>query len=233
MKRPVPESLAPIGDLAQVCEPSPAGALIKSAVMSEISPLAFTFHRDPPSLLVVDRFYQDPDGVRRFALAQEYEADLRYFKGERTKRKFLFPWVKEEFERRLGCKIIDWLDQPANGSFQKTTGEDPIVWHSDTQSYAAAIYLTLDATEDHGTSFWRHRDLGARRPSPHHAINAELYSEYNLLHPDNWQLVDRVGSVYNRLVIWDAQLIHSATSYEGFTRDNPRLVQLFFFSVAR
>jgi hypothetical protein len=41
-----------------------------------------------------------------------------------------------------------------------------------------------------------------------------------------------VAGLYNRLVIWDAGLIHSATSYEEFTEDTTtptRLVQLFFF----
>lgn len=201
------------------------------------------FHERTPALLVVDDFYRNPDDVRQLALETEYEADLRYFKGTRSKKKFLFPWVKEEFERLLRVRITDWLDQPANGSFQKTTSEDPLVWHSDTQSYAAAIYLTdkLGTLPDgrpcdpvlSGTSFWRNKITGARRPPSDEAAYAATYSEFNLTHPDNWDLVDRVGNVYNRLVLWDAQLIHSATSYEGFTSDEPRLAQLFFFNVAR
>jgi|SRR5882724_5023213 len=211
------------------------------APMTEVN-----FHRRTPALLVVDDFYRDPDAVRLLALETEYEADLRYFKGLRSKQKFLFPWVREEFQRLLGVTIIDWLDQPANGSFQKTSSEDPLVWHSDTQSYAAAIYLTGpremycagDAQPTFreivacGTSFWRHRNT-ARRPPANASDYAEVYSEFNLTHPDNWELVDRIGSVYNRLVLWDAQLIHSATSYGGFTTEDPRLVQLFFFSVAQ
>jgi len=200
-----------------------------------------SFHRRTPAILVVDDFYKDPDAVRALALETEYEADLRYFKGLRSKQKFLFPWVREEFQRVLGVSIVDWLDQPANGSFQKTTGEDPLVWHSDTQNYAAAIYLTqAPAYEgapysriDAGTSFWRNTDYACRRPPTNAEAYAEVYSEFNLTHPDNWELVDRVGSVYNRLVLWDAQLIHSATSYEGFTAENPRLAQLFFFNIAR
>jgi hypothetical protein len=201
------------------------------------------FHQRTPAILVVDDFYRDPDSVRTLALDAEYEADLRYFKGVRSKEKFLFPWVREEFMRLLGVTIVDWLDQPANGSFQKTVEGDPLVWHSDTQSYAAAIYLTAPLGElrngeacdpvRSGTSFWRLKDNGARRP-PNDALEyAKTYSDFNLTHPDNWELVDRVGNVYNRLVLWDAQLIHSATSYEGFTEKDPRLVQLFFFNVAR
>lgn len=207
-------------------------------------PTEVNFHRKTPQILVVDDFYRDPDAVRALALEAEYEADLRYFKGLRSKKKFLFPWVKEEFERLLRVSITDWMAQPANGSFQKTTSEDPLVWHSDTQSYAAAIYLIPQRDVwvmnnqpregmGVGTSFWRNMTSGARRPPTDPKAYAETYSEYNLLHPNNWELVDRVGSVYNRLVLWDAQLIHSATSYEGFTPESPRLVQLFFFNVAR
>lgn len=205
-------------------------------------PTEVNFHRRTPQILVVDDFYQDPDAVRALALEAEYEADLRYFKGLRSKKKFLFPWLKEEFERLLRVRVLDWLEQPANGSFQKTTGKDPLVWHSDTQSYAAAVYLSPgrpDTQPSHaesvsaGTSFWRHRERTLRRPSPLEGINRLMYNEFNLTHPDNWELVDRVGSVYNRLVLWDAQLIHSATSYEGFTEADPRLVQLFFFNITK
>lgn len=202
------------------------------------------FHSQTPSLLVVDDFYHDPDEIRRLALETEYEADLRYFKGLRSKEKFLFPWVKEEFERLLRVQITDWLDQPANGSFQQTSYMDQLVWHSDTQSYAAAIYLSSHAgvyfqnntpagLVGAGTSFWRNKRTGARRPPSNQSDYALTYSEFNLTHAQNWELVDRVGSVYNRLVLWDAQLIHSATSYAEFTSANPRLVQLFFFNVAR
>jgi hypothetical protein len=41
-----------------------------------------------------------------------------------------------------------------------------------------------------------------------------------------------IAGIYNRLVIWDASLIHSAESYEEFTED-PRLVHLHFFNVAK
>jgi hypothetical protein len=205
--------------------------------------MATNFHSRTPALLVVDDFYTDPDAVRAEALGTEYEADGRYFKGVRSKKKFLYPYVKEEFERLLRVTIADWLDQPANGSFQKTTGADPLVWHSDTQSYAAAVYLTAQLGTLRngrncdpvlsGTSFWRNKITGARRPPGSADDYQETYSQFNLTHPDNWELVDRVGSVYNRLVLWDAQLIHSATSYEGFTETDPRLVQLFFFNVVR
>ena len=151
--------------------------------------------------------------------------------------------------RLLNCQIIGWLDMSANGCFQQTGYNDPLVYHSDTQDYAAAIYLTPDAPIGAGTSFSRDRKYHCRRPPTHPleaerfpnaekrvATKAEIYTHANVVDPGPWELVDRVGAVYNRLVLWDGQLIHSASSYEGLesdAADKSRLVQLFFFNIAK
>lgn len=183
------------------------------------------FNRNTPSIIVVDNFYQDPDAVVEYANKQPFVADERYFKGVRSDKTHLFPYVKEEFERIMQVSINGWMTEGYNGVFQKTNKNNPIVWHSDSQRYAAAIYLTRDA-DDLGTSFWKDKKYGCRRAPNDEAKCSEIYSEYNLLHPDNWELVDKVGGVYNRLVIWDAKLIHSASMYS----EKERLVQLFFFN---
>ena len=234
-------------------------------------PSDINFHQHTPHVLVVDNFYRNPEQVRQEALSQKFEEDVRFYKGKRSTYKHLLPYVKEEFERLLNVKITDWILQPANGIFQITTKKDPLVWHSDHQDYAGAIYLTPNANTpdsyNEGTSFWRDKKYGYRRPpqeltaekdevhkikksksktknkkgkriptnkiksSPITAVQMcnEIYSEYNLTHPDNWELIDKVGAVYNRLVLWDAKMIHSASQYG----DKERLVQLFFFSIAK
>lgn len=190
------------------------------------------FNSRTPHILVVDNFYKDPYAVRNEALNAQYEANDPLYKGLRSSYRHLYPYVKEEFERLLNVTITDWITQPMNGVFQKTSNKDPLVWHSDSQDYAGAIYLTPD-NDNLGTSFWRSKTGSCRRPANHPLenkptdLNAEIYSHYNLLHNDNWLLVDRVGSVFNRLVLWDAKLIHSATMYP----ETDRLVQLFFFNV--
>ena len=184
------------------------------------------YNSKKPSILVVDGFYKDPLSVASVALNMDFEEDERYYKGLRSKEHFLRPYVKEEFERLLGgVTIVDWLNQPYNGKFQITDSNCPLVWHSDSQEYAAAIYLTEDA-DQMGTSFWKDKKYGYRRPPETAELCKEVYSEYNILHPDNWELVDKVGGVFNRLVVWDAKMIHSASMYS----DKRRLVQLFFFT---
>ena len=48
-----------------------------------------------------------------------------------------------------------------------------------------------------------------------------------------FDVVDVVGNVYNRLVIWDALTLHAATKYFGTDLHNSRLFHLFFFDVEK
>lgn len=205
------------------------------------------FTRAVPHLLAVDNFFDDPDEIRAIALAQEYREDLHRYKGLRSTHRFLWPHLREEFGRLLGTPVTEWLNLDMNGRFQQTSYQDPLVWHHDLQSYAAAVYLTPDAPPQSGTSFWRDRTHGCRR-RPDHPLERKrlvsdqsvakahsvVYDEHNLLHADNWELIESVAGLYNRLVIWDASLIHSATTYDHFSANGTaptRLVQLFFFDI--
>ena len=104
----------------------------------------YVFNQNSPHVIVIDNFYKDPDKIVKLAYEQEFKENKNFYKGKRSAR-CLLPYVKEEFERLLNVKITDWLNQPMNGVFQITSSEHPLVWHSDSQSYAAAVYLTKDA----------------------------------------------------------------------------------------
>jgi hypothetical protein len=208
---------------------------------------ADAFGRSVPHVLAVDSFFDDPDEIRAIALAQEYVENLRRYKGSRSKQRFLWPHLREELGRLLGTPVKEWLNFDANGVFQQTSHLDPLVWHHDNQSYAAAVYLTPDAPPQSGTSFWRDRVHGCRRRPDHPferkrlgseeaiaAAKSVVYDAYNIEHGDNWELMESVAGLYNRLVIWDAALFHSATTYDHFTTNGTaptRLVQLFFFDI--
>src|ERR1700761_4840962 len=208
---------------------------------------ADTFSRSTPHLLAVDDFFNNPDEIRHIALAQEYVEDRSRYKGSRSTQRFLWPHLREELGRLLGKPVTSWLNLDMNGVFQRTSHLDPLVWHHDSQSYAAAVYLTPDAPPSSGTSFWRDRLHGSRRRPDHPlerkrlggdqavaAAKSTVYERFNIEHGDNWELIESIAGLYNRLVIWDASLFHSATSYDHFTAGGTaadRLVQLFFFDI--
>ena len=199
-----------------------------------------TFHQRRPELLVIDNFYKDPDAVRQLALSQTFVAEPSYHKGKRSSS-HLFPYVREEFSRLLQTQIINWTQYGTNGVFQYCHAEDPLVIHSDAQTYAGAVYLTPNAPVESGTWFYRSKATGLRA-APTQADATRLKIEVGTLeqmtYKDKlydqtaWELTDKIANVYNRLVLWNAKLIHSAGLYFG--PDDPeksRLFQLFFFDV--
>lgn len=184
-----------------------------------------------PELVVVDNFYDEPDKVRQIALEQSFNPDLRYHKGQRTEKKFIAQGTKQVFESLLGRKIINWVDYAYNGIFQFCTAEDPLVYHSDMQRYAGAVYLTPNAPITTGTSFYRSKKFPEIRKCHSSDTMYNQVFENNYYDKTRFELVDIVGNVYNRLVLWDASLIHSASEYFGSNKENSRLFHLFFFDI--
>ena len=179
-----------------------------------------------PRLYVVDNFYEDPMAVRELALQQEYNFEP-WYRGRRTAKQFLFPGLKERFEEVIGKKITRWEEHGMNGRFQHCTVEDMLVYHCDEQTWAATIYLTPDAPFQCGTTLWAHKGYKCRGrdefSTKGYAFNAGFLDKTPL------EPVDVVGNVFNRLVIWDAWSIHSASEYFGMKKENSRLFQIFFF----
>jgi hypothetical protein len=180
-----------------------------------------------PSFLVVDDFYSDPDSVRAFALQQTLVQHPNNHKGIRSDTVYRFPGLKERFETLLGTPIHGWEDYGTNGCFQiNVAGEQP-VYHADTQTYAGVIFLTPDSPAQAGTQFYRSKD-GIRKPDAIHHASVFKGGYYD---STRFEKIDVVGNIYNRLVLFDAHMIHAADTYFGKTREDGRLIQLFFFDV--
>jgi Family of unknown function (DUF6445) len=183
-----------------------------------------------PELIVVDDFLQDPDAVRRLALAQPFVKT--HSAGVRTEQQFLHvaPY-REEFERLLGRRLTNWDDNSANGRFQCCFATDAIPYHSDSQSRAGVLFLTPDAPVEAGLSLFRGRLSGLRRRSPDARLMELTFGGGAEFDRSRWEEVDRIGNVYNRLVLFDAHLAHGATAYFGSDVTNGRLFQNFFFNL--
>jgi hypothetical protein len=180
-------------------------------------------------LFVVDDFYSDPLAVRNFAFSQEYiQGGIgKGFIGTRTKNQFLFPGLKEKFEDIMGVKIREWESHGMNGRFQYCIAGEPLVYHCDDQTWAAMLFLTPDAPFECGTSFFAHKKTRARHSSDPKMM--EAFATGTHLDKTPYQAVDVIGNVYNRVVIFDAHLLHSASEYFGSNMNNGRLFHIFFF----
>jgi len=56
----------------------------------------------------------------------------------------------------------------------------------------------------------------------------ELSQDYT-----KWELVDQVGNIFNRLVLFNSKQFHASLDYFGTNKENGRLFQVFFFTTER
>lgn len=189
-------------------------------------------------VIVVDNFYADPDEVRAFALKQEFFEQKEYYKGVRTQTRFATEQMKSFFEKALGRKVTKW-EYPTNGIFQHCVATEPVVYHIDTQMYAAVIFLNPDAPLETGTDFFRSKSTGVRNEleipnfkngKSKDQILSDIFAG-GFYDRTKFERTDSVANIYNRLVIWNAKAIHAAGGYFGTTKENSRLFQLFFFDI--
>jgi FkbM family methyltransferase len=181
---------------------------------------------------IVDNFYDNPDEIRKFALEQEFgdENVITGFVGRRTFNQFLFPGLKEAFESVMGKKITKWEEHGMNGRFQICWSGERLVYHCDSQKWGGMLYLSPNAPYQCGTTLYADKKNRAR------TYYDPGWDEYWGNTPGDCHLdrtpfepVDVLGNVYNRLVIFDASCIHSASEYFGTNKENARLWQMFFF----
>ena len=179
-----------------------------------------------PRMFIVDNYYANPDEVRNYALTQvEYEQDLRWYKGFRSKTTYRPEGMKESFEHIMGQRIVDF-ESCYNGVFQVMVSSDPQVYHYDMQRWAAMIYLSPDAPIESGTRLHKSRRNATRHrdePNSDDAFRGDFYNS------TQFDIADAAANIYNRLVIMDAGCFHSAGPYFGNTMETGRLTHLFFF----
>ena len=99
-------------------------------------------------------------------------------------------------------KITLWPTEKEsyNGAFQYTTSRDRTWVHNDSwNNWAGVLYMTPNAPVTAGTGIFRFKD-GTRNPSkkPEVRDNKKILDEYSQDYT-KWELVDRIGNVFNRL----------------------------------
>ena len=189
------------------------------------------------NFIITDNFYQDPDEVREYALAQPFNVEGNY-PGKRTKTFHDWPGLKDGIQsivKGAGGKIT-WYESEYTSSFQYTTKKDRSWIHPDhTTMWAGVCYLTPDAPASGGTGLFRHKETGAVRPPrlEDGKYDEEWLNKHCWPHSrdfSKWDMTGMVGNVYNRLVLYRGDLFHSSLDYFGTNKNNGRLFQTFFFN---
>ena len=126
---------------------------------------------------------------------------------------------------RLDCNVAQLVGAGESGPRPHSDRRDLCRW-------AAVLYLHPDPPPGSGTSFYRLRyangALGGNAcPPPHDNLVQAL--RVKGLPPGAWAEEARVENAFNRLVLYQASLVHSATGYFGHALEERRLSVTFFW----
>lgn len=107
--------------------------------------------------------------------------------------------------------------------------------HTDSRAlcrFAAVLYLNPDVPDGCGTSFFRQRLAGGQRGGnmvmpPHDNMVQALGTRF--VPPDSFVEDLRIPHRFNRLLVYRANLLHSATAYFGHTLEEKRMAAVFFW----
>ena len=169
-------------------------------------------------IIVVNNFLPDPDKVRQSIIDANDELDwfeghysgVRVSVSDEKYRKL----IVDKIEEILSVKIEMDMNS-STYSFQLAL-EDDVTWvHQDNTDWSGVLYLTPNAPIDSGTLFFKE----GSDPDP----DKDDYGDY---------IVDHIGNVYNRLLLFRGYHIPHRSNIAGFGNclSNGRLSQHFFFN---
>ena len=188
------------------------------------------------NLLVIDNFYNNAMETRDYILTQNFEVKGNY-PGVRTvsyANEHLRDMVQGYIEHFAG-KITQWpMNKDSyNGAYQYTTSRDKTWIHSDSwNNWAGVLYLTPNAPISSGTGIYRFMDGTRTSKEAEIRENKEIIDQYSQDYT-KWTLVDKIGNVFNRLVLFNSTQYHASLDYFGTNKNDGRLFQVFFFSTER
>lgn len=177
------------------------------------------------NLVIAENFYDDPDSVRAMALNLPFDVKGNY-PGART-APMLNDSIKNAISHLVTAAgpVINWHEDCGyTGSFQLCTAYDRTWIHADSfNTWAGVCYLTPNAPVSGGTSLYRHKATGNRE---------KIDTDYESYDYTKWDEVDRIGNIYNRIILYRGNLFHASVDYFGSTFEDGRLFQTFFFDTA-
>lgn len=178
------------------------------------------------NVIIVDDFYENPDDVRAFALSQKFEVKGN-FPGWRTDS-YLNDSVKGLLQTLLrphAGEVTRWDAEPGlTGCFELATARDRSWMHTDHHNtWAGVCYLTPNAPVSGGTGLFMYKKTGGRYE------DGTDYGDYTQ-DMTKWEMVDRIGNIYNRLILYRSDMYHTSLDYFGKDHEDGRLFQLFFLT---
>jgi len=193
--------------------------------------------------MVIDDFFADPVLWRHFAINQNYsKPDNLLFPGKRTQPvNEIDSRVFESFANTLISKVSKLRNlNYINAWFHSIDASYGQGWvHDDNpvQTLTGLVYLNETAPLNTGTTIYKDRfDDQADTYLPHMKddllfANAEQREKINILRQEqrsNFDIDIQIENVFNRCVLFDPRVWHSADNFFGTNIEDSRLTLVFY-----
>lgn len=169
------------------------------------------------NVVIIDNFYQQPNSVRDISYRANLPSTLTH----------LNTVFKPIFEKLLGTEIDNLDNYESQNKFICTTSTDNILINTSDNDYAAIVFLTPNAPINTGITLYRSKHT--QKMTVSESEKAMVFKNGNQ-DITEFEPVDIIGNVFNRLVILNTRLIHAISHNFGTTPENGRIVQMFVFN---
>lgn len=196
-------------------------------------------------ITVVNNFYENPDDIRKFALAQQYEycheiQNITYtFPGSRTKDlSIIHPELYQKSCHKLTSlfhnfehDVLRWQISTSFQSVTRNFGKGVIHHDSDTV-FAAVLYLHPEPLKNSGTTIYKEGksfdqtkyELALKTNDDRFRKNLPVDTTYHEMFDE----IMTVQNIFNTLIFYEGHHHHAANNFFGDTLETSRLAQVFF-----
>lgn len=172
-----------------------------------------------PNTIIIDNFYNEPISIRELAIAsinnQSQNFPLTFMS-----------YIQNTLEKYINKKIT--VNPNSNINIKINTSKDPVEIKTSDYQYCALIFLTPDAPINTGLTLYRSKHTNQMTVS---SINESTVFKNGHLDITEFEPVDTISNIFNRLVIFNSKLLHSNTHNFGTNQLNGRLIQEFYFNL--
>lgn len=194
--------------------------------------------------IIVDDFYNDPDGLVQAALDSIKEEKLPRgaYAGVMTTATFLGEPLRQAFQK-LTLEPSMNSSTNANGRIRFTLPNDPFKFHIhydvDMETkWAGVVYLSRNHPKTEGTAFWRHKRTGLEiAPNTVEGFSRYGWRDFSDLRDfletegldeSLWEKTLSIPYKFNRLILFRPWLLHSPGPAFGDSLENSRVIQTIF-----
>lgn len=195
-------------------------------------------------LIVIDNFFETPTLVRQFALQQEYfKGDRGNWPGVRTK---FIDELDNPFFHTLCSKLIHYI--PGANSFSLVQSTFQLIdetygngWvHNDDPKFnvAGLVYLNPEiSSQNTGTTLYDTRcDVNSEEYTKMFMseVNSDdtnkrtEFEKYRNDHRSSWTPNAVIENRFNRCILFNSEIWHSADNFFGKDKETARLTLVFF-----